>query len=55
MLAIVFLVNQVRNWEAVRAVLVPPESKPLTYSVLFYILTGTHALHVLGGLILLAW
>jgi cytochrome c oxidase subunit 3 len=52
-LAIVFLVSQVRNWEAVRAVLVPPESKAQTYASLFYILTGTHALHVLGGLIVL--
>jgi cytochrome c oxidase subunit 3 len=52
-LAVVFLVNQIRNWEAVRAVLIPPESKALTYTSIFYILTGTHALHVLGGLIVL--
>jgi cytochrome c oxidase subunit III len=52
-LASAFLVNQVRNWEAVRAVLIPPESKAQTYASIFYILTGTHALHVLGGLVVL--
>jgi cytochrome c oxidase subunit III len=53
-LATAFLVNQVRNWEAVRAVLIPPESKAQTYASIFYILTGTHAVHVLGGLIVLS-
>jgi cytochrome c oxidase subunit III len=52
-LAGVFLVNQARNWEAVRAVLIRPESKAQTYTSIFYILTGTHALHVLAGLVVL--
>lgn len=56
-LATGFLVNQALNWQAVRAVwleTVPPESTAQTYTALFYVLTGTHALHVVGGLIVLA-
>jgi cytochrome c oxidase subunit 3 len=54
LLAAAFLVNQALNWKAVRAAVVPPDSPALRYTSTFYILTGTHALHVLGGLILLA-
>lgn len=53
-MAVLFVVNQVRNWKAVMAVAVQPDSPVLGYTSTFYILTGTHAAHVLGGLILLA-
>ncbi len=54
LLATAFLVNQALNWKAVRAAVIPPDSPALRYTSTFYILTGTHALHVLGGLVLLA-
>ncbi len=49
-----FLVNQALNWKSVMAVMLPPGSKALAYTSSYYILTGTHALHVLGGLVVLA-
>jgi heme/copper-type cytochrome/quinol oxidase subunit 3 len=54
LLATAFLVNQTLNWQAVKAAVIPPDSPALRFTSTFYILTGTHALHVLGGLILLA-
>ncbi len=53
-LAMAFLVNQARNWNEVRSILVPPGGRVRAYTSTFYILTGTHALHVLGGLLVLA-
>ncbi len=53
-LALAFLANQAHNWDEVRAILVPPGAKVRAYTSTFYILTGTHALHVLGGLLVLA-
>jgi cytochrome c oxidase subunit 3 len=53
-LALVFLALQVGNWSSVaRAGLVgPPKS---LYEFTFYMLTGLHALHVLGGIVPLLW
>jgi cytochrome c oxidase subunit III len=53
-LATLFLVNQALNWEAVRGVAIASQSPAMSFAATFYILTGTHALHVLGGLVLLA-
>ena len=53
-LAVLFLANQARNWQNVRATIVPVGSHAQTYAAVFYLLTGTHALHVVGGLVLLA-
>lgn len=48
-----FLANQAHNWSSVASIAIPPESKGKVFAAVFYILTGTHALHVAGGLILL--
>lgn len=53
-LGTLFLASQGRNWEQIRQVVVPLESQAHLYVSIFYILTGTHALHVVGGLILLS-
>lgn len=50
----VFLANQARNWSAVARVFVPPGSRAKVFLAVFYVLTGIHALHVIGGLVLLA-
>jgi len=49
-----FLANQAANWSAVAQVIVPPASRARIFLAVFYVLTGTHALHVIGGLVLLA-
>lgn len=52
-LALAFLVAQAINWlEMVRADM-PPDTANL-YAFTFYLLTGTHAAHVLGGFVPLA-
>jgi cytochrome c oxidase subunit 3 len=44
-LATLFLLMQSANWLAMR----PPTDAPSLYIATFYILTGVHALHVVGG------
>ena len=44
-LAALFLLTQAANWFAMR----PPSDAPSLYLSTFYILTGVHALHVIGG------
>ncbi len=46
-LAVLFLLTQSANWFAMR----PPSDAPSLYLATFYILTGVHALHVIGGFI----
>lgn len=46
-LATLFLLTQSANWFAMR----PPSDAPSLYLSTFYILTGVHALHVLGGFV----
>ena len=46
-LAGLFLLMQAANWFAMR----PPTGAPSLYIATFYILTGVHALHVVGGFI----
>jgi cytochrome c oxidase subunit III len=46
-LAGLFLLTQSANWFAMR----PPSDAPSLYIATFYILTGVHALHVIGGFI----
>lgn len=46
-LAALFLLTQSANWFAMR----PPSDAPSLYIATFYILTGVHALHVIGGFI----
>jgi cytochrome c oxidase subunit 3 len=48
-LAIAFLVNQVVNWGVAVAAHLPPGLN--MYAITFYLLTGLHGLHVLGGLV----
>jgi cytochrome c oxidase subunit 3 len=45
--ATLFLLTQSANWFAMR----PPSDAPSLYLSTFYILTGVHALHVLGGFV----
>ncbi len=45
-----FLVNQTVNWMALINAQLPPTAKSL-YSFTFYLLTGLHAAHVIGGVI----
>ncbi len=49
-LAIVFVVSQILNWREMVALELTPKTKSL-YSFSFYMLTGLHAIHVLGGLV----
>ncbi|RMH04811.1 MAG: hypothetical protein D6702_02345, partial [Planctomycetota bacterium] len=49
-LAVLFLLVQAWNWRELIAAHLPPGAKSL-YAFNFYLLTGLHALHVLGGLI----
>jgi cytochrome c oxidase subunit 3 len=44
-LAGLFLLTQTANWFAMR----PPSDAPSLYISTFYMLTGVHALHVIGG------
>jgi cytochrome c oxidase subunit 3 len=46
-LAALFLLTQAANWVAMR----PPSDAPSLYISTFYILTGVHALHVIGGFV----
>jgi cytochrome c oxidase subunit III len=46
-LASLFLLTQTANWFAMR----PPSSAPSLYLSTFYLLTGVHALHVIGGFV----
>jgi len=48
-----FLVNQVINWLAMINIELPPTSRNL-FTFTFYMLTGLHAAHVIGGLIQLS-
>lgn len=50
---LVFLVTQGLNWWHMVASEMPPDTANL-YAFMFYLLTGTHAAHVLGGLVPLA-
>ncbi|HEY6079963.1 MAG TPA: cytochrome c oxidase subunit 3 [Polyangiaceae bacterium] len=46
-LATLFLLTQTANWFSMR----PPSDAPSLYLSTFYLLTGVHALHVLGGFV----
>lgn len=46
-LAALFLLTQTANWFSMR----PPSDAPSLYLSTFYLLTGVHALHVLGGFV----
>ncbi len=46
-LASLFLLTQTANWSAMR----PPSDKNSLYIATFFLLTGVHALHVLGGFV----
>jgi cytochrome c oxidase subunit III len=46
-LAGLFLLTQTANWFAMR----PPSDAPSLYLSTFYLLTGVHALHVIGGFV----
>ncbi len=46
-LASLFLLTQTANWFAMR----PPSDKNSLYIATFFLLTGVHALHVLGGFV----
>jgi heme/copper-type cytochrome/quinol oxidase subunit 3 len=48
--ALAFLFGQLLNWHAFATAL-PTDAAPTLYSFCFYMLTGTHAAHVLGGLV----
>jgi len=52
-LGVAFLINQVINWLAMINVELPPTSRNL-FTFTFYMLTGLHAAHVIGGLIQLS-
>ncbi|MBC8328192.1 MAG: heme-copper oxidase subunit III, partial [Planctomycetes bacterium] len=49
-LAVLFLLAQAWNWQELIAAHLPPGAKSL-YAFNFYLLTGLHALHVIGGLV----
>jgi cytochrome c oxidase subunit 3 len=49
-LAVGFLTLQTWNWMEVRSTL-PSLPVPTLYGFTFYVLTGLHAVHVLGGLV----
>jgi cytochrome c oxidase subunit III len=46
-LACLFLLTQTSNWFAMR----PPSSENSLYLATFFLLTGVHALHVIGGFV----
>ncbi len=50
LLAVVFLALQGLNWQSLISEQLPPTSGAL-YAFTFYLLTGLHALHVLGGVV----
>lgn len=52
-LAIAFLISQVANWFLAVAAQLPPGRN--MYATTFYLMTGLHGLHVLGGLVPLGW
>jgi len=49
-LAIGFIVSQFLNWQELYSLKLTPKAKSL-YSFSFYMLTGLHAIHVIGGLV----
>jgi len=49
-LAIAFVLSQVMNWSELTSAHLGPKAKSL-YAFSFYMLTGLHALHVLGGIV----
>jgi heme/copper-type cytochrome/quinol oxidase subunit 3 len=49
-LAVGFLVGQTLNWISMTRHDLPPDAKSL-YAFTFYMLTGVHALHVVGGFV----
>lgn len=49
-LAIAFVISQFLNWQEMIELKLTPKTKSL-YSFSFYMLTGLHAAHVIGGLI----
>ncbi len=49
-LAIAFIVSQFLNWQELYSLKLTPKAKSL-YSFSFYMLTGLHAIHVIGGLV----
>lgn len=49
LLAVGFVISQVANWGLAVAAEMPPGLNMFT--VLFYLLTGLHALHIVGGLV----
>lgn len=51
--AVIFLLTQGLNWWHMVAAEMPPDIANL-YAFTFYLLTGTHAAHVIGGLVPLA-
>lgn len=49
LLAMAFIVSQVVNWWLAYAAQMPPDRN--MYALTFYLLTGLHGLHIVGGLI----
>jgi cytochrome c oxidase subunit 3 len=49
-LGVAFMIAQGVNWVAMSAKNLPPNAKSL-YAFTFYMLTGVHALHVIGGFV----
>lgn len=54
LLGIAFLVAQWLNWQDLIQLQILPRSKNM-YAFTFYMLTGLHAVHVIGGLVILAF
>jgi cytochrome c oxidase subunit 3 len=52
LLAVLFLISQAFNWGLAVAAQMPPQRS--LYAALFYLFTGLHAAHIVGGLIPLA-
>jgi cytochrome c oxidase subunit 3 len=52
LLAVLFLVSQALNWGLAVAAQMPPQRS--LYAALFYLFTGLHAAHIVGGLVPLA-
>jgi cytochrome c oxidase subunit 3 len=50
LLGVAFVVGQMNNWRSMYAAAVATDARTL-YAFTFYMLTGLHALHVLGGFV----
>ena len=50
LLGVAFVVGQAENWRAMYAAAVATDARTL-YAFTFYMLTGLHALHVIGGFV----